>query len=49
VLELEVLRRSEQEGEGWWHPVASIGQAGLPTLYRKAAEVAPQGNERLAA
>ena len=49
VLELEVLRRSEQEGEGWWHPVASIGQAGLPTLYRKAAEVALQGNERLAA
>ena len=25
-------------GEGWWQPLATLGEAGLPTLYRRAAE-----------
>ena len=25
-------------GDGWWHPLDRIGEAGLPTLYRTAAE-----------
>ncbi|GAA4034125.1 A/G-specific adenine glycosylase [Sphingomonas rosea] len=27
-------------GEGWWQPIADLAAAGLPTLYRKAAEAA---------
>ncbi|HEX5258964.1 MAG TPA: A/G-specific adenine glycosylase [Sphingomicrobium sp.] len=39
-LDLSVERRSEPFGEGWWHPVGRLGEAGLPTLYRRAAELA---------
>ena len=39
-LELAVERRSEPIGEGWWHPIERLADAGLPTLYRRAAEVA---------
>jgi A/G-specific adenine glycosylase len=27
-------------GEGWWQPLAELGSAGLPTLYRRAIEAA---------
>lgn len=27
-------------GEGWWQPLAGLGSAGLPTLYRRAVEAA---------
>jgi A/G-specific adenine glycosylase len=47
-LNLAIVRRAESEGEGWWHPLDRIGEAGLPTLYRKAADVALAG-DRLAA
>jgi len=36
-LRLSVVAKAEPEGEGWWHPIADLGGAGLPTLYRKAA------------
>ncbi|MBV8908289.1 MAG: A/G-specific adenine glycosylase [Sphingomonas sp.] len=39
-LDLAVVPRSEPEGEGWWHPLDRIGEAGLPTLYKRAAELA---------
>ena len=39
-LDLQIVLRSEPAGEGWWHPIDEIHQAGLPTLYRKAAELA---------
>ena len=39
-LNLRVERRSEPVGEGWWHPLDELENAGLPTLYRRAAEVA---------
>jgi A/G-specific adenine glycosylase len=48
-LDLHVVSRSEPEGEGWWHPIECLDEAGLPTLYRKAAELVLSGNERLAA
>jgi A/G-specific adenine glycosylase len=35
-----VVRASEPLGEGWWHPLDGLAEAGLPTLYRKAAEIA---------
>ena len=39
-LDLQVVLKSEPAGEGWWHLISELGQAGLPTLYRRAAEVA---------
>ena len=39
-LELCVERRAEPVGDGWWHPIAKLDSAGLPTLYRRAAELA---------
>ncbi len=44
-LELAVERRSEPIGEGWWHPIECLADAGLPTLYRRAAEVALRARE----
>ena len=40
VLELQVVRASQPIGEGWWRPVNRLAEAGLPTLYRRAAEAA---------
>ena len=49
ALELEVVSRPEPVGEGWWHAIAALNEAGLPTLYRKAVEAALSGHDRLAA
>jgi len=40
TLDLMVVPRAEPEGEGWWQPLASLAEAGLPTLYRRAVEAA---------
>jgi A/G-specific adenine glycosylase len=39
-LDLHLAPRSQPEGEGWWQPLGSLAEAGLPTLYRRAAELA---------
>ena len=39
-LDLAIERRPDPIGDGWWHPIAALGEAGLPTLYRRAAELA---------
>ncbi len=39
-LDLRIERRTEPVGDGWWHPLDKLDNAGLPTLYRRAAEVA---------
>jgi A/G-specific adenine glycosylase len=39
-LDLSVERRSKPVGQGWWHPRDELAEAGLPTLYRRAAELA---------
>jgi A/G-specific adenine glycosylase len=39
-LDLHIVRRSEPEGEGWWHSLDELDRAGLPTLYRKAVQSA---------
>ena len=36
-LDLAIELRSEPVGEGWWHRIDSLPDAGLPTLYLKAA------------
>ena len=38
-LDLAIVPRGEPVGEGWWQPIASLPEAGLPTLYRRAAEL----------
>jgi A/G-specific adenine glycosylase len=37
-LDLHIVSRTEPIGEGWWQPLDSLAGAGLPTLYRKAAD-----------
>lgn len=50
ALDLTIVGRSEPEGEGWWQPLERLGEAGLPTLYRRAAEIIlATGNADLAA
>jgi A/G-specific adenine glycosylase len=39
-LDLVVEPRPEPVGEGWWQPLDRLDKAGLPTLYRRAAELA---------
>jgi A/G-specific adenine glycosylase len=39
ALDLTVVGGSEPLGEGWWQPLDRIGEAGLPTLYRRAADL----------
>jgi A/G-specific adenine glycosylase len=40
ILDLDVVAAPEPAGEGWWHPLDRLAEAGLPTLYRRAAELA---------
>ena len=40
ALELVLVHRDRPEGDGWWHPLDRLHEAGLPTLYRRAAELA---------
>jgi A/G-specific adenine glycosylase len=39
-LDLVIQPRPEPVGEGWWQPLGRLDEAGLPTLYRKAAALA---------
>ena len=39
VLDLQVVRRDPPHDEGWWQPIETLAEAGLPTLYRRAAEL----------
>ena len=48
-LDLHVIPRSDPEGEGWWQPLDDLDLAGLPTLYRRAAEAVLSAHDRLAA
>ena len=38
-LELHIVPSAEPEGQGWWQPLDRLDQAGLPTLYRHAAQL----------
>ena len=40
ALELRLEAREEPAGGGWWQPIDDLAGAGLPTLYRRAAELA---------
>jgi len=47
-LDLHLIPRAEPEGEGWWQPLDRLDEAGLPTLYRRAVEIALAGQKRAA-
>ncbi len=50
TIDLSVVARGEQPaGDGWWHPLAKIGEAGLPTLYARAVEAVLGDRIQLAA
>jgi A/G-specific adenine glycosylase len=48
-LDLHVAPASEPIGEGWWQPLETLDHAGLPTLFRKACELALRQEHRRAA
>ena len=48
-LELSIEPLAEHPDDGWWQPIASLDEAGLPTLYLKAAREALRGRRSLAA
>jgi A/G-specific adenine glycosylase len=49
ALELTIVEVREPQPHGWWQPIATLDQAGLPTLYRRAAEAALSSRVALAA
>jgi A/G-specific adenine glycosylase len=51
ALNLHIVPASQPIGEGWWQPLDALAHAGLPTLYRRAAEqaLAASADQRQAA
>ena len=49
ALDLAIVPANEPEGEGWWQPLSQLADAGLPTLYRRAAEAVLAQRSALAA
>jgi len=49
TLDLHITHRAEPVGEGWWQPIDQLAQAGLPTLYVKAANAILARRDALAA
>ncbi len=49
TLDLHIASNGQPHGEGWWQPVNRLSEAGLPTLYAKAAEAMLSRKEALAA
>ena len=40
ALDLRIERRDDRPDGGWWQPIDRLSEAGLPSLYRRAAELA---------
>jgi A/G-specific adenine glycosylase len=49
TLDLHVAAFAEPLGNGWWQPIDRLDEAGLPTLYTKAAHAMLARKESLAA
>jgi A/G-specific adenine glycosylase len=45
-LDLMIVARADPIGEGWWQSIDGIAEAGLPTLYRRAVELALGATEQ---
>lgn len=48
-LDLRIVPKPEPVGDGWWQPLDRLAEAGLPTLYRKAAGLALGQTDQLVA
>ena len=48
-LELTIVSAPAPEGEGWWQSLDTLDEAGLPTLYKRAAHAALASRSALAA
>ena len=48
-LRLTIVAAGEPVGEGWWQPLDALDAAGLPTLYRRAADAVLASRTALAA
>jgi A/G-specific adenine glycosylase len=49
VLELSIAASNEPPADGWWQPIETLGDAGLPTLYRHAVQAVLSSRASLAA
>ena len=49
VLELSIIASDEAPADGWWQPIHSLDQAGLPTLYRRAVNAVLASRTKIAA
>lgn len=49
TLSLHLMARASPQDDGWWQPIDRLGEAGLPSLYRKAVATALAANDRLPA
>ena len=48
-LRLTLVAGHATEGEGWWQPIDTLHDAGLPTLYRRAVDAMLAQRNSLAA
>ena len=48
-LRLAVIAGATPDSEGWWHPIETLNDAGLPTLYRRAVDAVLAQRKQLAA
>jgi A/G-specific adenine glycosylase len=48
-LRLTIIAAAKAYGDGWWQPLETLGAAGLPTVYRRAAEAVLEPRAALAA
>jgi A/G-specific adenine glycosylase len=49
TLDLHIATKADPQGEGWWQPLNRLDEAGLPTLYSKAAQAMLARKDALAA
>jgi A/G-specific adenine glycosylase len=49
TLDLHIMEHAEPVAEGWWQPIDTLAEAGLPTLYTKAIDAVLARKEAIAA
>jgi A/G-specific adenine glycosylase len=49
TLDLHIASRADSIGEGWWQPIDRLAEAGLPTLYARAAQAVLARKDAVAA
>jgi A/G-specific adenine glycosylase len=49
ALKLQIVEGAALPDAGWWQPLASVDQAGLPTLYRRAVDAVLSARLKIAA